>query len=122
MLAFVTGDIDPANGRYRRPLEQSARALAAEIGAECEVVLLGSVASPKYVDVLGGIFGERLRFPIDFVGRGDMSRGGLLLRRAQEGVELEYVPVAGAVLHGSRPPKLPRQIAGLQNCRIAERI
>ena len=99
----------PSNARYRRPLEQSARALAAEIGPDCDVVLLGSVASPKYVDVLGGIFGERLRFPIDFVGRGDMSRGGLLLRKAREGVELEYVPVAGAVLHGARPPKLPRQ-------------
>ena len=30
-----------------------------------------------------------------------MSRGGLLLRKAGEGVELEYVPVAGAVLHGA---------------------
>jgi hypothetical protein len=109
LLAFVSGDIDPANAGYRRPLEQSARVLAAELGADCEVVLLGSVASPKYVDVLGSIFGERLRFPADFVGRGDMSRGGLLLRKAREGVELEYVPVAGAVLHGTRPPKLPRQ-------------
>jgi hypothetical protein len=36
-----------------------------------------------------------------------MSRGGLLLRHAREGVELEYAPVAGAVLHGARPPKLP---------------
>jgi len=36
-----------------------------------------------------------------------MSRGGLLLRRAAEGVELEYGPVVGAVLHGARPPKLP---------------
>jgi len=42
-----------------------------------------------------------------FVGRGDMSRGGLLLRKAREGVELPYAPVLGAVLHGARPPKLP---------------
>jgi hypothetical protein len=70
-------------------------------------VLLGSIASPKYVDVLLGIFGERLRFPAEFVGRGDMSRGGLLLRKAAEGVELEYIPVAGAVRRGARPPKLP---------------
>jgi hypothetical protein len=70
-------------------------------------VLLGSIASPKYVDVLTGIFGERLRFPAAFVGRGDMSRGGLMLRHANDGVELEYIPVIGAVLHGSRPPKLP---------------
>ena len=83
------------------------------------MVLLGSVASPKYVDVLTAIFGERLKFPIDFVGRGDMSRGGLLLRQAREGVELPYVPVIGAVLHGARPPKLPplRGGAGLSASR-----
>ncbi len=66
------------------------------------------------MDVLLGIFGDRLLFPISFVGRGDMSRGGLLLRQARAGEELEYVPVAGAVLHGQRPPKLAplRKIAG----------
>jgi hypothetical protein len=105
--AFADGDIDAANATYRRPLERSARALLREIGPDCDVVLLGSVASPKYTDVLLGIFGERLRFPIDFVGRGDMSRGGLLLRRAREGVELDYAPVLGAAVHGARPPKLP---------------
>ena len=71
------------------------------------MVLLGSVASPKSVDVLTAIFGDRLLFPIDFVGRGDMSRGGLLLRQARDGVELPYVQVRGAVVHGARPPKLP---------------
>ena len=106
MRAFAEGDIHPDNASYRRPLERSARLLAREIGPDCEAVLLGSIASPKYVDVLLAIFGERLRFPVDFVGRGDMSRGGLLLRKAREGVELDYAPVAGAVLHGSRPPKL----------------
>jgi hypothetical protein len=105
--AFASGDIDASNASYRRPLERSARVLLTEIGPDCDVVLLGSVASPKYVDVLLGVFGTRLRFPIDFVGRGDMSRGGLLLRRAREGTELEYAPVSGAVLHGARPPKLP---------------
>jgi len=83
--------------------------LLGEIGNARDVVLLGSIASPKYVGVLGAIFGERLRFPVEFVGRGDMSRGGLLLRKASEGVELEYVPVAGAVRHGPRPPRLPRK-------------
>jgi hypothetical protein len=104
---FSGADVHPDNAAYRRPLEQSARALARELGGACDVVLLGSVASPKYVDVLLAIFGDRLLFPIEFVGRGDMSRGGLLLRRAAEGVELDYVPIAGAVLHGARPPKLP---------------
>jgi hypothetical protein len=105
--AFAGDDVHLDNARYRRPLEQSARALAREIGPECDVVLLGSIASPKYVGVLLDIFGDRLLFPIDFVGRGDMSRGGLLLRKAREGIELEYASIAGAVLHGARPPKLP---------------
>jgi hypothetical protein len=105
--AFARQDVDADNAKYRRPLEASARTLLAEIGPECDVVLLGSVASPKYVTVLGRIFGERLKFPIAFVGRGDMSRGGLLLRHARDGVELEYIPVLGAVVHGARPPKLP---------------
>lgn len=104
--AFAKGDIDANNANYRRPLEASARALLVEIGPECDVVLLGSIASPKYVDILTGIFGLRLQFPIAFVGRGDMSRGGLLLRHASDGVELDYAPVLGASLHGSRPPKL----------------
>jgi len=108
ILEFAGGDIDVANARYREGLERSASALVQAIGAACDVVLLGSIASPKYVDVLGAIFGERLRFPADFVGRGDMSRGGLLLRKASEGVELDYVPVSGAIRHGKRPPRLPR--------------
>ena len=105
ICAFAESDVHPDNVAYRRPLERSARRLRAAIGPDCEVILLGSIASPKYVDVLLAIFGERLQFPIDFVGRGDMSRGGLLLRKAREGVELDYVPVRGAVRHGARPPK-----------------
>ena len=104
--AFGSGEIDADNASYRRPLEASARALLAEIGPDCDVVLLGSIASPKYVNILTAIFGARLQFPIAFVGRGDMSRGGLLLRHASDGVELDYVPVLGAPRHGSRPPKL----------------
>ena len=102
---FAGVDVSADNPAYRRPLERSARALAAEIG-DTPVVLLGSIASPKYVDVLLDIFGERLLFPQEFVGRGDMSRGGLLLRCAAAGQPLTYVPVAGAVRKGARPPKL----------------
>jgi hypothetical protein len=105
--AFARGDIDARKPSYRRPLESAAGGLLRAIGPECDVILLGSVASPKYVDILTSIFGDRLRFPIEFVGRGDMSRGGLLLRQASAGVELEYVSVLGATLHGTRPPKLP---------------
>jgi hypothetical protein len=52
------------------------------------------------------IFGELLQFPLEFVGRGDMSRGGLLLRHAAANQMLEHGPVAGALLKGKRPPKL----------------
>ena len=103
---FAEVDIDLRNVKYRAPLEQAARTLLSAIGTDCEVVLLGSVASGKYVDLLLPIFGERLLFPIDFVGRGDMSRGGLMLRCAAAGFELPYVPIAGAARHGQRPPKL----------------
>lgn len=103
---FAGVDIASNDPRYRGPLVASARALAEEIGPDCDVILLGSIASAKYVDVLTDVFGARLRFPIDFVGRGDMSRGGLLLRCARSGEELPYVPVQGAVRHGPRPPKL----------------
>jgi hypothetical protein len=99
-------DIHAANRRYREPLEASARALAARLRPADEVVLLGSIASAKYVDVLLAIFGARLLFPLDFVGRGDMSRGGLLLRCARARTELTYGPVLGAVRSGPRPPKL----------------
>jgi hypothetical protein len=105
---FADVDIHPDNRRYIGPLEHDARRLWRRAGRETEVVLLGSVATGKYVDLLVEIFGDRLLFPPDFVGRGDMSRGGLLLRGAREGSELAYAPVRGAVRHGPRPPKLPR--------------
>lgn len=104
--AFATGEIDLRNAAYRAPLEQSAKALRDAIGSDCEVVLLGSVASGKYVDLLLPIFGDRLMFPPDFVGRGDMSRGGLMLRCVMAGYELPYVSLNGAIRHGARPPKL----------------
>src|SRR5689334_17079711 len=44
LLAFAGGDVDPDNAGYRVPLVRSARALAREIGPECDVVLLGSIA------------------------------------------------------------------------------
>jgi hypothetical protein len=104
--AFAREAIDLENPGYRRPLEQGARVLAERVGPECDVVLLGSIASGKYVDVLLPIFGDRLVFPPAFVGRGDMSRGGLMLRCVDSGVELDYTPVVTAVRRGQRPPRL----------------
>jgi hypothetical protein len=85
---------------------------ARRIHATEQVVLLGSIATGKYVDTLIDVLGGRLMFPRSFVGRGDMSRGGLMLRAARSGEELAYAAVAGAVRHGARPAKLgtlPRQ-------------
>src|SRR2546426_247399 len=89
---------------------RAAFALASEFqqtGAP-EAVLLGSIATGKYADLLLDILGDRLLFPPSFVGRGDMSRGGLLLRCVRAGMELPYAPLQGAIRHGPRPPKLPR--------------
>jgi hypothetical protein len=107
---FAAVDIDEEDPRYRKPLEKSVRRLAKDLPSDCDVVLLGSIATGKYVDVFLKHFKERLRFPADFVGRGDMSRGGLMLRCAADRTELPYVSVTGAVLNGKRPPKLtPRR-------------
>ena len=107
---FAGVDIDESNPRYRAPLERDVKRLAKMLPPESEVVLLGSIATAKYVDVLLEHFGQRLCFPADFVGRGDMSRGGLLLRCAVDGCELAYISVAGAARKGKRPPKLePRR-------------
>ena len=104
---FAVGDVSLDNPGYRAALERDADALAASLRDGARVVLLGSVASGKYVDVLLPILGERLQYPTAFVGRGDMSRGGLLLRSAASGVELDYGPLtAGVRPRGPRPPKL----------------
>jgi hypothetical protein len=104
---FATVDIDGDDPRYREPLDRDARRLARRIGASGEVVLLGSIATGKYIEPLLAALGPRLRFPLDFVGRGDMSRGGLLLRCARAGTELTYVAVGEVVRRGPRPPRLP---------------
>ena len=107
---FAEVDIEESDPRYRMPLERDLRRLVRQLSPQCQVVLLGSVATGKYVSVLLEILQERIVFPAEFVGRGDMSRGGLLLRCAVDRTELSYIPVHGAVRTGKRPPKLaPRR-------------
>jgi hypothetical protein len=109
---FAEVDIDEGDPRYRKPLERDVRRLAKKLSSRDDVILLGSIATGKYIDILLENFRERLRFPGDFVGRGDMSRGGLLLRCAADRQELNYIAVAGAITRGKRPPKLtPRRYA-----------
>lgn len=110
LCGFADVPIDLGEPRYRAPLDASARALHQLMRDDGCVVLLGSIASDKYVSILLDTFGERLLFPADFVGRGDMSRGGLMLRAVDAGEELAYVPVRGAQRRGMRPPRLqPRR-------------
>lgn len=102
------GTIDVESEAFVTALDRDARIINAEIQATTRVVLLGSIATGKYVDTLVDVFGGRLMFPSAFVGRGDMSRGGMMLRAARSGEELDYAMVAGAVRHGKRPSKLAR--------------
>jgi hypothetical protein len=106
LLAFAGVDIASGGERFRAPLERDAKRIAATLHPQACVVLLGSIATDKYADVLIDAFGTQLVFPSEFVGRGDMSRGGLLLRCVRADVELDYQSVIGAVRRGSRPPKL----------------
>ena len=94
LRAFGSVDIRADDPRYRGPLARDIARLAAN--PAIELVLLGSVATGKYLDVLLDVVGQRLLFPADFLGRGDMSRGALLLRAAAEGRELAYESAAGA--------------------------
>jgi hypothetical protein len=112
LRAFGDVDIDAQDDRYRAPLLRDAQQIRATMPADSEVVLLGSVASAKYVDLLLQVFGSGLHFPADFVGRGDMSRGGLMLRCVEDRRELSYIPLMDAQRRGSRPPKLVPRGAG----------
>lgn len=90
--------VDARNRAYARPMREQAEALARHldgIASAARVVLLGSIATGKYVDVLLPALGERLAFPTEFVGQGDMRRGALMLRAAREGVEMEYSTLDG---------------------------
>jgi hypothetical protein len=101
----ITGDrfrqlqrtpVDPRRRAYRKPLEDAAEALAARLGrmgGDACVILLGSIATGKYIDLLWPVFQERLLYPRCFTGTGDMRRGALMLRAVTCGQELEYSPV-----------------------------
>ena len=109
LRTFASIPIDLGEPRYRGPIERDCARLAGQITDGTEVILLGSVASAKYREVLTIALAQHLRFPIDFIGRGDMSRGGLMLRCVEENRELEYSPFSGAALRGTRPARLTQR-------------
>jgi len=93
LAQFGNVNIDPNDVRYSAPLHRSASELVRDHPNETAFILLGSISSPKYVPLLLEHFKERLYVPAAFIGRGDMSRGGLLLRAVRENRELEYVQI-----------------------------
>jgi len=98
--------VEAGNAAYSAPFLRDLAVLDRQAGPDCKYVLLGSIATEKYTSALIQVFGERLLFPEQFVGRGDMSRGGLMLRCARAAEELSYIAVQGAIRRGNRPPKL----------------
>ena len=97
--------ISCADSRYIGPLERDLAELANDISVSSEIILLGSIATPKYLQPLSRVFGERLLVPLDFVGRGDMSRGALMLRAVREMVQLTYVPALSLDSDLSKPQR-----------------
>lgn len=93
LRAVARVPVDPGNRRFTSPLRRDATRLAEQLRPGDAVVLLGSIATPKYLQPLGSVLGARLQVPQEFIGRGDMSRGALMLRCAAEGRELTYIPV-----------------------------
>ncbi|HEY0781910.1 MAG TPA: hypothetical protein VGE98_05600 [Thermoanaerobaculia bacterium] len=83
--------VDLEDSSYTAPMVEHCAALAGRLPASAEIVLLGSLATGKYLDLLTPAFGDRLRVPRAFVGAGEMQRGSLLLRAVRAGEEREYV-------------------------------
>jgi hypothetical protein len=116
LRGFARVPIHLKNRLYCCSLRRSARKLAVDIGPNCEVILLGSVGTGKYLDILAPIFGSRLRIPAEFVGRGDMSRGGLLLRCVRDNHQLNYIDATSVTI-----PRLKRSRANKPNTgRLSE--
>jgi hypothetical protein len=105
LRAFAEVPIAVSEPRYSEPLVRDLEALKVR-APEADVVLLGSIATDKYVVPLQRAFGDRITVPAEFAGRGDMSRGGLLLRCVEDAHELTYVPITHTGRHGPRPERV----------------
>jgi len=114
LRGWASVPIEAGNRHFTEPLVRHAEDLERAYGATARFVLLGSVATDKYVRPLVRVFGDHLLFPSDFVGRGDMSRGALMLRAARDGRELAYASIEGSARRGRRAPGIasrPRRVA-----------
>ena len=111
LRGFSRGRVNLKNGVYRSSLRRSANQLARLVGAHCEVVLLGSLSTRKYLEILTPAFGSRLVVPEEFIGLGDMSRGGLLLRCVRNNQQLRYIDAASAAATIAKRLRLPTSSA-----------
>jgi ATP-dependent DNA ligase len=101
LRGMAEGSVDHRHAPYSDALVRDAAALdRAHPGINA--ILLGSVATDKYVEVLAPVFGDRLLFPPVFAGIGDMSRGAVMLRCAREGDELDYAPIMSTPRRGAK--------------------
>ena len=96
LLAWASVSIDEQNPHFVVPLVRHTSALLDAYPESARFVLLGSLASNKYVAPLLDVLGERALFPSLFLGMGDMQRGARLLEAARQGRELAYEPLSGA--------------------------
>ncbi|HET9953166.1 MAG TPA: hypothetical protein VFQ61_01610 [Polyangiaceae bacterium] len=95
LLAWAKVNVDESNPAFTEPLIGHCYELTRVLGESARYVLLGSIATRKYLAPLSqGLGSERLWFPESFLGRGDMSRGALMLRAARSGDELTYRQVS----------------------------
>ncbi|HKV49254.1 MAG TPA: hypothetical protein VJN69_14260 [Candidatus Acidoferrales bacterium] len=102
LVEMASVPISCSDPRYRAPLERDLAKLARRVGKSAEVILLGSIATPKYLEPISKMFGERLLIPSGFVGRGDMSRGAMMLRAVRSMVPLAYAPALSLETGSSR--------------------
>jgi hypothetical protein len=97
-LMEICGErVDVQNPKYRNPLERDLGLLSEGIGTQVRAVLLGSIATRRYIPMLQEKLGERLVVPRAFVGLGNMRRGALLLRCSRKRCELEYISATQAL-------------------------
>jgi hypothetical protein len=101
LRAICNTEINAGNEQFCRPLESDIRRLR----EKCEgsrFVLLGSIATPKYVEPLMRVLEGDLFYPSAFAGLGDMSRGALLLQCVRTQVELDYTRYGPAARRNKR--------------------
>lgn len=94
---FASTPIGADEPAYREALANSLGLLSEKVGPVGEFVFLGSLATPKYTDVLVERLGRSVFTPEAFVGMGNMKRGSILLRAVEAGTPLPLLPLRDAL-------------------------